>query len=77
MPRISTTSTKPNYTSLKNFQDAIDANALSIMSNTTKLGHMALTRTDTKFTAANATAAFSISTNPGNAPTPPPRIDQS
>ena len=73
MPRISTSSTKPNYTSLKNFQDAIDANAMSIMSSTTELGHLALTRSPTEFTLANGTA-FVIPLNPGTAPNPPPRI---
>ena len=74
MPRISTSSTKPNYTSLKNFQDAIDANAMSIMSSTTELGHLALTRSPTEFTLANNNTAFVIPLNPGTAPTPPPRI---
>ena len=74
MSRISTSSTKPNYTSLKNFQDAIDANALSIMSTSTELGHLALTRSPTEFTAANNRVAFTIPLNPGPAPTPPPRI---
>ena len=53
IPRISTSSTEPNYISLKNFQDTIDANALSIISTTTDLGHIALTRSSTYFTAAN------------------------
>ena len=74
IPRISTSSTKPNYTSLKNFQDSIDANVLSIISTTTNLGHLALTRSPTEFTAANGTVPFVIPTNPGTAPKPPPRI---
>ena len=71
MTCIITSSTKPNYTSLKNFQDVIDANVLSIISNTTNLGHPALTRSPTEFTATNGTFAFIIPTNPGTAPTPP------
>ena len=71
MPRISTSSTKPNYTSLKNFQDSIDENALSIMSYTTELGHLAITRSAEEFKAANNNVAFVTPVNPGSAPTPP------
>ena len=71
MPRISTSSTKPNYTSLKNFQDALDANAMSVMSYSTELGHLALTRKPEEFTAANNNVSFVTPTNPGNAPTLP------
>ena len=67
-------STKPKYTSLKNFQDVIDDNALSIMSNTTEISYTALTRKATEFTAVNSTVAFIIPTNPGNVPTPPANI---
>ena len=44
------------------------------MSTTTELGHLALTRSPTEFTAANNKVAFIIPLNPGPAPTPPPRI---
>ena len=71
MPRISTSSTKPNYTSLKKFQDAIDDNALPIMLTTIELGHLALTRSPTEFTAANNKIDFTILLNPGTALTPP------
>ena len=74
MTRISNSSTKPNYTSLKNFQDSIDANTFSIMSATTELGHLALTRSPTELTAANNKVALIITLNSDTDPTPPPRI---
>ena len=74
MPRISTYSTMPNYTSLKYIQDAIDVNALSIMIYTTELGHLVLTKAPAEFIATKGTVTFIIPTNSGNSPTPPPRI---
>ena len=71
MPRISTSFTNPDYTSLKNFQDKINANVLSIMSYIIELGHLTLTRTPEDFIAATNNVAFVAPVNPGNAPPHP------
>ena len=77
MPRISTSADKPNYTSLKKFQEHLDDNALTITSNTTELGHLALTISSADFVKANDTKAFKVPTSPGTAPTQPNRITRS
>ena len=53
MPRISTASTKPNYTSLKIFQEALDGNALTISCQSTQLGMLALSRSKEDYEKAN------------------------
>ena len=45
-----------------------------IISYTTDLAHLALTRKPVKFKAVNRNTSFVIPTNPGNVPTPPARI---
>ena len=52
MPRISTSASKPKYTSINTFQEAIDANSMTITSYTMKLGHLALTRKTAVFRVA-------------------------
>ena len=74
MPRISTSSSKPTYTSIKIFQEVIDANAMSISSFTTELGHLALTRKASEVKTANGGTSFIEPTSPGTAPAPPTRI---
>ena len=49
MPRISTSSEKLIYTSLKRFQEAFDTNAIAIASDTTELGHLVITISHTEF----------------------------
>jgi hypothetical protein len=71
MPRISTSTEKPSYTSLKKFQEAIDENAMSVPSYTTDLGHLALVIPPEDFTSANGGADFIIPSNPGERPTAP------
>ena len=73
MPRISTASTKPNYTSLKIFQEALDGNALTISSQSTELGILALSRRKEEFEKANSGASFVAPTNPGDSPIVPDR----
>ena len=71
MPRISTSTTKPNYTSLKLFQDAINKQALCIPYEQTTLGALALVIPDAEFTTVNGGTPFVIPNNPGTAPTNP------
>ena len=68
MPRISTSSTKLNYTSLKLFQEALDANVMTITSNTTELGHLALTCSAEKKITANDDVSFVIPVSPSATP---------
>ena len=71
MPRISTPTDKPNFTSINKFCEALEANAMSVPSAFTDLGHLALVIEDHEFTAANAGIAFTPPKNPGLSPTAP------
>ena len=73
MPRISTASTKPNYTSLKIFQEALDGNALTISCQSTPLGMLALSRSKEDYEKANNGIAFIAPTAPGDSPVVPNR----
>ena len=75
MPRISTSSSKLNYTSLKIFQEGIDANAMTTTSDTTELSHLELTQSADEMYIANGDVAFTTLTNPANTPTTPAHID--
>ena len=74
MPRISTSSTKTKYTFLKLFQEALDANAMTIASDTTELCRLALTRSAEDFFTANDDITFGIPVSPGATHTTPARI---
>ena len=71
MPKISSATTAPTYTSLRTFQDAINQNTLNIPSYQTELGHLSLVMDPAKFTTANGGTPFTIPTNPGTAPANP------
>jgi hypothetical protein len=71
MPRISTDASKPTYSTLRAFQDAIQDNAMTIPSPQTELGHLALVISPADFFAVNARTAFIVPTDPGLAPTNP------
>ena len=71
MPRISTPTDKPNFISINKFCEALEANAMSVPSAFTDLGHLALVVEDHEFTAANAGIAFTPPTNPGLSPQAP------
>lgn len=71
MPKISTITSKPSYTSIKRFQDKINENAMTIPSSQTDLGHLALVLDPTDFDTANGGIAFIPPVSPGNAPTDP------
>jgi hypothetical protein len=71
MPRISTDESKPTYSTLRAFQDAIQDNAMTIPSPQTELGHLALVVSPTDFAAANSTIPFVVPTDPGLAPVNP------
>ena len=69
LPRLSTATSKPNFTSIFNFQDKLIENASSIPLNDTDLGHLALVINPTDYTAANRNTAFIAPTDPGLNPT--------
>ena len=71
MPRISTPTDAPNFSSLDSFQQAINENAMNIPSWTSQLGHLFITIKATDFTAANGTAAI-VPTDPGAVAVGPP-----
>ena len=71
MPKLSTETTKPNYTTIKKFTEALEQNAMSVPSAQTELGHLALVISDADYTIANEGNAWIPPTNPGKAPTNP------
>jgi hypothetical protein len=70
MPRLSTPTEKPNYTTLKKFQEAIEENVMSVPSNTTDLGHLALVISAVDFATANG-SPFVTPENLGEQPDQP------
>ena len=70
MPRLSSPTEKPNYSTLKKFQEAIEENAMSVPSNSTDLGHLAIVISAADFTTANG-SPFITPTNPGDQPNQP------
>ena len=70
IPKISTASDPPTFTSLQAFQDAINANAMAVPAPDTDLGHAALTMKTSHFTVANG-GAYTDPTSPGTSPTNP------
>ena len=71
MPKISTITAKPSYTTIKKFQDKINENAMTIPSPQTDLGHLALVLKPDDFTSANEDTAFVTPVSPGDAPIDP------
>ena len=68
MPKMSTPTMAPNYTSIRKFQLALEENALSIQSHQSELGHLALVITDEAYLEANNDVAFVAPTDPGLVP---------
>ena len=64
MPKMSTPTMAPNYTSIRKFQLALEENALSIQSHQTELGHLALVITEEAYLEANNEVAFNEPTDP-------------
>jgi len=70
MPRLSTETEPPTFTTIKNFQQKLDANMMAIDSTTTNLGHLAIVTTDEEFDTMNG-GPYIVSTDPGpTAPNP-------
>ena len=59
----------PNYITIRNFQRALEENALTIQSHQTELSHLALVISPDEFLAANDNNPFVEQTDPG--PIPP------
>ena len=70
MPNISTPSSPPTYTTMLEFQSALDDNAMAVPAPRTDLGHAALTMKTNDFTQANG-SAYMDPVDPGPAPTAP------
>ena len=70
IPKISTASDPPTFTSLQAFQDAINTNVMAVPAPDTDLGHAALTMKSSHFTVANG-GAYTDPTSPGTSPTNP------
>ena len=71
MPHISSPRSKPTYSSLRAFQDAINKNALCISSLQTELGHLALVLSPEEYKQATNDEDFVIPKNPGTSPRNP------
>ena len=71
MPKMSTPSSPPSYQSVRDFQKALNHNAMAIHSYQTKLGHLSLVVKEDDFLAANKQVKFVPPTDPGMAPTNP------
>ena len=71
MPKMSTPSNPPSYQSVRDFQKALNHNAMNIHSFQTKMGHVALVVKEDVFLAANNQVKFNPPTDPGLAPTNP------
>ena len=69
MPKMSTPSTPPTYQTVKDFQKALNHNAMAIQSSQTELGHLALVISKADFLAANNNKPFKEPKDPGPAPT--------
>ena len=65
MPKIATAITRPSYTSLAKFQDAINSQALAVPIPQQTLGHLALVISATDYQSVNNTHAFVPPVNPG------------
>jgi hypothetical protein len=68
MPKIATATTRPSYTSIVKFQDAINGQALAIPINDSDLGHLALVISPEDYASVNNDIAFIAPTSPGANP---------
>ena len=73
MSNISTPSSPPTYTTMLEFQSALDDNAMAVPAPNTDLGHAALTMNKNDFTQANG-SDYIDPVDPGPAPTAPSTI---
>ena len=73
MPHISTPSSPPTYTTMLEFQSALDNNAMTVPVPNTDLGHAALTMKKSDFTQANG-SVYTDPVDPGPAPTAPSTV---
>ena len=64
IPKISSETTPPNYTTLSEFQDALDKNAMSIPTYAIDLCHLTLVISDAEFLLPNGCTAFTKPVNP-------------
>ena len=76
MPKIATATTRPSYTSLAKFQDAINSQALAVPIPQHTLGHLALVISAADYMSVNNTQAFVAPANPGLNPTHAPGATQ-
>ena len=71
MPKMSTPTMAPNYTSIRKFQLALEENALSVQSHQSELGYLALVIKTEDYLTANNNQAFTGPTDPGLIPPDP------
>ena len=65
LPKMSTPSSAPAYQTVRDFQKALNHNAMAIYSYQTELGHLALVVSKETFLAANDNKPFVEPTDPG------------
>ena len=65
MPKIATATSRPSYTSITKFREAIAGQALAIPSSQTTLGHLALVISTADFKSVNSNVAYVNLVNPG------------
>ncbi len=68
MPKIATATTRPTYTTIEKFQEAINSQALAIPIISSTLGHLALVIPAYDYTSVNQNNPFVTPTNPGLTP---------
>ena len=71
MPKMSTPTTAPNYTTIRKFQLALEENALSVQSHQCELGCLALVIKPEEYLLANNNQGFTEPTDPGLIPPDP------
>ena len=71
MPKMSTPTMAPNYTSIRKFQLTLEKNALSVQSHQSELGYLALVIKPEDYLTANNNQAFTEATDPGLIPPDP------
>ena len=71
IPKMSSSTMAPSYTSIRKFQLALEENAFAIQSHQTKLGHLALVIQPDAYLSANDNNFFVEPTDPGFIPPDP------
>ena len=71
MPKMSTPTMAPNYTSIRKFQLALEENALAVQSHQSELGYLALVIKSEDYLIANDNQPFVEPTDPGLIPPDP------